>query len=528
MTAPQAIGRIGLILLVCTVSFGAVGCSTIRLGTTSPVFLDRPVDLDETRESWSKIKSGEAKPAQLESYDQNTRFALAQVILDRSWASDSPPEIKTVGGTIPLKIDAKAIRSFHDVDEILIADNIRIRSGFREEMTRDGIGVPLLARRTATDEGGLIPDSGLWFPLTGIVIPKKGALCLKLIDPTQREGRNLGGQPLAANFTAPLARDMEDRQHDFQRVKALLNFEQFSPFMGMQRVFEFCPDKKPIVFVHGVFSSSTTWNNTLNELIADPEIRENYEFWTFTFPTGAPIPYLSHQLRLGVCDMLEYRRSQGASESRVTLVGHSMGGMMSKTLTQHSGSSQWNQIFTVPPSQLPVSGESRNALRDMFFFEPMPCVARVIFTATPHYGAVRAEKLVANVVDDLIDLPTPLALATKDLQSSCNEFLTPLGEEIIADFPNSIEQMRYDSELGRIFADIPLNPKVCYHSVIGSRRGLDVPREEMTDGVVEYIGAHIEGVASEKIVHSDHGVHASEDGIREMIRILKCELGKGR
>lgn len=201
---------------------------------------------------------------------------------------------------------------------------------------------------------------------------------------------------------------------------------------------------------------------------------------------------------------------------------------MAKTLTQHSGSDQWNRLFTVSPSQLPVSSESRKTLRDLFFFEPVPCVGRIIFTATPHWGAVRAEKPAANLVDDLIEQPTPLALATDDIQAASGDFLTPLGAEIIADFPNSVEQMRYDSQLGRIFAEIPLNSKVCYHSIIGSRHGLDVSREKMTDGVVEYIGAHIEGVASEKIVHSDHGVHASEDGIREIIRILKCELGKGR
>lgn len=527
MTAPRDIGRLGLVLMAWTLSFVGAGCSTVRVGMITPL-PSRPVDLDETRDNWAKIKSGTADDSELESFDRTSRFVLAQILVDQSWPSSSPHEIRTLEGKVPLKIDSRGIRSFQDVDEILVAENLRIRSGFRDEMTREGIGVPLLARRNATEDDFLVPDSGLWFPLTGLVIPERGQICLRLIDPANRDGRAFFGQPLAANFTAPLARDMRDRQDDFQRVKALLNFEQFSPFMGMERVFEFSPGKRPLVFVHGVFSSSTTWNNTLNELIAEPEIRENFEFWTFTFPTGAPTPYLANQLRLGVCDMLEYRRRNGAPDSRVTLVGHSMGGMMSKTLTQHSGRSQWNQLFTVPPSKLPVSVESRNTLRDMFFFEPMPSVGRVIFTATPHFGAARAGMPVASAVDDLIELPTCLASATGEIQASNGTFLTPLGEEIITDFPNSVEQMRYGSELGRIFAEIPLNPQVCYHSIIGSRHGLDVPREEMTDGVVEYVGAHIEGVASEKIVHSDHGVHASEGGIQEIIRILKCELNSSK
>ena len=98
MTAPRAIGRLGLILLACTVSFGSSGCSTVRLGMTRPLLPGRPVDLDETRKIWSKIKAGTADDSDLESFTKNNRLALNQILVDQSWNSHSSPEIKTLDG----------------------------------------------------------------------------------------------------------------------------------------------------------------------------------------------------------------------------------------------------------------------------------------------------------------------------------------------------------------------------------------------------------------------------------------------
>ena len=71
-----------------------------------------------------------------------------------------------------------------------------------------------------------------------------------------------------------------------------------------------------------------------------------------------------------------------------------------------------------------------------------------------------------------------------------------------------------------IFADIPLNPCVCYHSIIGSRDGVDIPKNEMTDGILTYEAAHLPGVP-EKVITSTHSVHRHPDGVAEIIRILR-------
>src|SRR5437899_7297117 len=57
------------------------------------------------------------------------------------------------------------------------------------------------------------------------------------------------------------------------------------------------PDRTPLVFVHGLFSTPFDWVQTINGLQADPEIRKHYQFWIFAYPTGNPILYSALRLR---------------------------------------------------------------------------------------------------------------------------------------------------------------------------------------------------------------------------------------
>ena len=69
---------------------------------------------------------------------------------------------------------------------------------------------------------------------------------------------------------------------------------------------------------------------------------------------------------------------------------------------------------------------------------------------------------------------------------------------------------------------IPRAPGVAAHSIIAvSGEG---PPEDGSDGVVSYRSAHLDGVASEKIVRSGHSVQSNPDAIEEVRRILLDHL----
>jgi hypothetical protein len=89
--------------------------------------------------------------------------------------------------------------------------------------------------------------------------------------------------------------------------------------------------------------------------------------------------------------------------------------------------------------------------------------------------------------------------------------------------PTSIETLSTDSPLLEALADhMKPAPWVLYHSIIGSLRAEGVAHT--TDGVVPYRSAHLNGVVSERIVRSDHGVQKDPEAIREVQRILISHL----
>src|ERR1043166_2349313 len=55
--------------------------------------------------------------------------------------------------------------------------------------------------------------------------------------------------------------------------------------------------KIPVLFVHGLQDTAATWMPMLNALLDDPQIRNNYQFWFFTYPSGYPFPYSAALLR---------------------------------------------------------------------------------------------------------------------------------------------------------------------------------------------------------------------------------------
>lgn len=72
-------------------------------------------------------------------------------------------------------------------------------------------------------------------------------------------------------------------------------------------------------------------------------------------------------------------------------------------------------------------------------------------------------------------------------------------------------------------ADIPVDSRVTAHSIIAVKRV--GPAIGQTDGVVGFESAHIDGVASERVVHSPHSTQGHPETIDEMRRILREHLG---
>ena len=141
---------------------------------------------------------------------------------------------------------------------------------------------------------------------------------------------------------------------------------------------------------------------SFGELEADPFIRKNFQFWTFFYPTGQPIPVSAMELRRDLRAVeARYRLLRG-----MVLVGHSMGGIIAHAQASSSGGpALFNQVFGEDTPH--VAGRLPNApiLRDSLFFDRDENVRRVIFVCAPHRGSRMALAGPAGFFATLIRLP---------------------------------------------------------------------------------------------------------------------------
>jgi pimeloyl-ACP methyl ester carboxylesterase len=503
----------------------APGCALqIKVDEDWNLRKSHPIPLGEVSGTWQQIRMGELPTdEQLTSYNKSVRSSVVQIA--KNWKNDKAAlsQIDTTEGTVQIDVNPGSIREVDLIDEVIPADFVRVKKGFEESSHVDGVGAPLMVRKRWSESDPMIPSTGLWYPVTGILnFDQPHRPILELYDPTRQSHLVSNGRsvPLSVDYTATFARDFQDRQLQFVDVGGLLRFDKFADRMGIYRISAFDPEKRVCVLVHGINSTPMTWHRFLNQAYGDPEIRQRYEFWTFGYPTGAPIPYLAEKLRNSIENMRSFRARNGATDEGFVLVGHSMGGLLSKAATQRGDQADWDKLFKVPIEQLDVTEKDREILRNLVYYEPVAGIEKVVLCSVPHRGSKLASKPGARLLGDLIQVPQQLAQLTKDIVKQSSYALTPLGLEL-ADKPNSISQLSPESRVNSEYLNKPLNPNVEFYSIIGRKDPSD-PLLESTDGVVPYTSAHIEGVVSETVIdRSPHGVHRTDGGIREIIRILK-------
>jgi pimeloyl-ACP methyl ester carboxylesterase len=291
---------------------------------------------------------------------------------------------------------------------------------------------------------------------------------------------------------------------------------------GLSSARPYVRGKIPVVLIHGLGAGPQSWARLIEGLEADPILRANYQFWTFGYPTGEPILYSALMLRRALLQARAQYDPDGSDPAfdRMVLVGHSLGGLLAKLMAQDSRSRLWETISIQPPDRLDGPAEARECLRQAFLFKPLPGVRRLIFIATPHRGSRLDRGAVRALGTRLIRHSEPVQRAHATLLASNRPdfFLHTFREGL----PTSVDQLTWDHPLLLALRDAEIDPAVDYHSIIADLR--DPPRAGGTDGVVPYASAHLDGVASELLIHGGHLCQDHPLVIRECRRILTEHL----
>lgn len=406
---------------------------------------------------------------------------------------------------------------------------------------REGVGAPLVALWNHTPERKaqepLLPESGFMVPVTATIDFRdlgngRREARLRVHDSRAEETITLAGrrQPLAADFSAVSELILQIAESPkglaMPGLGALRHSEKYLDKVGILSLEPPSPDRIPAIFVHGLMSRPLTWHNAFNELGADPVIAKNYQIYFFRYPSGVPVLYSSARFR-GQLALLEkelHRIGNHRAEHNMVLIGHSMGGLVSKMQLTSTGDSLWVNIFGAKPSDLGLSRKEYEDFKQYLEFSPNPNVNRVIFVCTPHRGSKLAQGIVGTIGRKLVSLPGRILGTTFDILQG--DFAsTPLAQRLMEKgVPSSIENLSPEGNFVKQSMKLPLKPGLHVHSIIGNKDGLPLTDPKCSDGVVPYTSAHIEGAESELVVHSDHGAHETEAGIAEMRRILLLHL----
>ena len=428
------------------------------------------------------------------------------------------------GRRLTITPPAKGILDPRTADKLIPAADVQIRK-LRVRTVQEGAGVAYVAHfrpdsPVLRGQPGIPPLAGLCEPVTAVWhFDRSGARLVfyrtRVSDTAVINGRS---RQLAADFSAPLAYMLSQGRNRNIDLKALIRTDRNIEHAGLYQFAAFDPDKIPVVFVHGLMSRPETWVPAVNELLADKQIRERYQFWFFLYPTGLPVWASAAKLR---GELERFRQALDPPHTnrnfgRMVLAGLSMGGLISGLQIRTGGQHLWKQFMDTPPERLNLSPALKERIVQIVEFQPRPEIKRVVFFATPHRGSDLAVNPAAEFFARLIKLPFSfLQNDMRELQQAVREDM----RDLFVAPANSIVFLRARSPLLDAILKLPMKSGVPYHSIIGDRGRGDTP--DSSDGVVPYWSSHLKGAASEKIVPSGHGTNENPEGIEEFRRILR-------
>lgn len=344
---------------------------------------------------------------------------------------------------------------------------------------------------------------------------------IRLIDPYRVEKISIKKQDyaLTANYSAPYGLWLAQNNLGILGYLTLLNHERNLIMPHLYKLEPYNPNKKIIVFIHGLASSPEAWIALTNDIMGDDELRKNYQVWQVFYSTNMPIFESRYQIDHLLRQAFSQTVPNSESSHDAVLIGHSMGGVISRLLMSHADIRQ--QAEQLMNARQKAQLQKYPVIEQRFMFEPLPQVSRVVFVSAPHQGTDYADRWFTKAVRKIVRLPTDFfdAVEAQPDVPSKRTHTDQLG--LIDNGPSDLS--RHSAFMQLTHAIMPVENKA-YHSIMGNLSPKYDPAQ-MSDGIVPYQSSHLPiKVASELIISGGHSIQTGPEAIIEMRRILKQHL----
>lgn len=400
---------------------------------------------------------------------------------------------------------------------------------------RKGAGLPVIFH----------PDAGEWqkdpldiyhglghpFSATVLIVPdpsQEGCFCrLDVINPRKYANVRAGKTEvtLAADFSAPYEEMLERDLASKLWILGFLDGDRESKFQGLYMVDPYQPGKIPVVFVHGLLSSPATWMEALNELSQDQNLRERYQFWLYMYPTSGSILLNGTDLRENLYKAIAQVDPKGEDQAlkHMVLVGHSMGGLLSKLQVTHSDNRMYKGLCNIPFEELRGRDTTLALAKKTMFFEPNPNIRHVVYVGTPHDGSPISLRPSGRVGSWLAKVPSWQKNFRQDLvESNPNVFQSAFR---IQGQPNSIDMLGLENPFLRLFQTLRTSKNTKVHTIAGDmNQFFEFNRGDGVVPVKSALAVHSDSMIT--IPESHMHIHHHPQAIAEIAKVLKENLAE--
>jgi pimeloyl-ACP methyl ester carboxylesterase len=384
-----------------------------------------------------------------------------------------------------------------------------------------GVGVPLVVERFASMNAG--PFLSPWQPFGATAVLSRdarspGGYVLELCNPLSTDRIMLGGvsMTLARDLTAPLAAIVNEVPRQYLQGFLAPADTATQPQLVMLEPYQ--RGKIPVVFIHGLYSDPITWVDMINSLRVQSDLYEQFQIWTFRYPTGGNLLESAAALRAMLVQIRQIYDPchLDPAMGNMVLVGHSLGGLMSKLQVTKSEDRMWQAIAAQPFTGVQAPREILMRLSQAIFFQPVPNVRRVVFIGTPHRGSYMAQRVAGRIGSSLVSFGSEEDAAWQELiDDNPQVFRGDISDRR----PTTLDFLEPDNPLLMALERLPIRATVSMHSIIGT--AVTKPLAGRGDGVVSVESAQHCGASTFLVDTTHEELHKVPESIAEVARILR-------
>ena len=491
------------------------------------------------------------RQVQIRDFYNQAIAKLVTISTQRSSVKKATDSVKIGNSIYNINLDQYQLLKNKELDRFISSYNLNF-SGLRTINRRDGFGSEFVAVFPASEEKSnnkyildplnasyqtsINPNihKARYLSATIVARPVKAEsvddiinssnITVQVMDPYRTENVDIAGKsyPLAANFSAPYGLWLAENNLGAAAYLSLIDREERLTMPHLYMLEPYNPNKKVIVLVHGLASSPEAWIALTNDIMGDSILREHYQVWQVFYSTNMPILESRFQIYALLKQAFGGLNPNDPADKDAVLIGHSMGGIISRLLVSNADISQSALSMMSPYQQAKL--KKHPIVSERLKIQPITNFDRAVFMSSPNRGTDFADLWFTRAARKIIKLPGAFLGAVTDTITNqdidAKDILTRIDKGLIQNGPSDLS---HKSKFMALTEDINPPKGFVFHSIIGNKTNSKDP-DVMTDGIVPYKSAHLDGAKSEVIIKGGHSIQETPEAVLELRRILRQHL----